>query len=147
MRPLHGAVTRPRLNDAKVSILVDDMKKAVVVVIVALVAILVLVSVFADEGRVTVCVYADGDGAYAALDAAKYAIEPLGGDVEGEESYIAAACTSALRREGIAAQVEVKTDGSLVIVRLDGSTTPVAQSAVGAVAFGLERLAGGIWKE
>ena len=116
------------------------MKKVVVILIVALIAAFVLVNVFAKPGAVTLRVYTDGDP-FGVLDAAAYVIEPLDG-VEGSEEYIAAACEDALRREGRGGRVNVKIDGDVVTVTVDGSTRLAVETCPGGAVFGLARLLG-----
>ena len=116
------------------------MKKVVVIVIVALIAAFVLVNVFGESDAVTLKVYTDGDP-FGVLDAAAYVIEPLD-CVAGSEEYIAAACEDALRREGRGGRVNVKIDGDVVTVTVDGSTRLAVETCPGGAVFGLARLLG-----
>lgn len=134
-------VARPGrfVYSAAAAAIIRCVRKVVVTVIVALVAICVLVNVSGSSDGVTVCVYADGD-ATAVFDAAAYAIEPLGNDIAGSEEYIAAACENALRRDGRFADVSVSVDGAVVTVRVDGSQNLAVRSQKGGAVFGFSSL-------
>lgn len=120
--------------------IIRDVKKIVVIVIVALVAAFILVNVVGESDGVVLRVYADGEWKQV-FEAAAYAVEPLD-DAEGSEEYIKAACEDALRRCGRKGEVAVEVKGGLVTVTVDGSTKLAAQSRPGGAMFGLERLLG-----